>query len=104
MEKRTSQRHETKTSITCRYFTTRSDNRAIGGNVLNFGERGLYAELNTPLRRGTILLIRTLSGASSSRGLQSGEGFRSFSLAEVRWSKPVPDNAPKCYGTGMKYF
>ena len=102
MEKRLCSRHVTETGITCRYFTTKTTTPAFNGKMLNYGSRGMYAEVQTFFREGTLLLVRTTGQPVDHYRSETAEGFRSNALAEVRWSKPIPAQGDACYGIGMK--
>ena len=64
----------------------------------------MYAELQTCFNDGTILLVRTTSSAHERLPATIDEGFRSVSLVEVKWSKPLSANGVVCYGTGLKHL
>jgi len=104
MEKRNSNRHETDQSIVCAFFTSHSINETFDGKMKNYCDSGLYAELQTRFKDGTVLLVRTTSNPSERLPTTIEEGFRSISLVEVKWSKPVSASGAVCYGTGLKHL
>lgn len=103
MEKRYCHRCETDTCISCRYFTTKSVTAAFDGKMLNYGSRGMYAELKTHFKEGTLLQVRTTGRPAECFRSETEDGYRSNSLAEVRWSKPITCEGDTCYGIGLKY-
>ncbi|MGE5255971.1 MAG: hypothetical protein ACM3KE_04830 [Hyphomicrobiales bacterium] len=103
MEKRNSSRHKTEQSIVCTYFASRSYNDSFGGKMKNYCDAGLYAELQTQLKDGTVLLVRATSNSSKPPTTRLQDGFRSISLVEVKWSKPILCDGNLCYGTGLKH-
>jgi len=70
----------------------------------NYCDLGLYAEFQTCVKDGAVLLVRTTSSAPERLPANIEEGFRSVSLVEVKWSKPLSANGAVCYGTGLKHL
>ncbi len=101
MEKRTSRRHVIDTSIVCSHLSSLRCSEAVDGRMKNCCTNGLYAELRTCFKAGTILVVRTTGG---SRGYSKDQGFRSLALAEVKWSLPRSVEGGVCYATGLKYL
>jgi hypothetical protein len=104
MEKRTATRYETDASVVCSYLTSNGNERVFDGTMRNYGACGMYAELKSPFRRGTILLVKTRCSPSRPMPSPLQEGFRSVSLAEVKWSQPLSREGETLYGIGMKYI
>jgi hypothetical protein len=104
MENRNNNRYKTDQSIVCSVFTSHSPNDLFDGKIKNYCDFGVYAEIPTHFKVGTVLLVRATSRASERLPAKIGEGFRSVSLAEVKWSKPVSANGTVCYGTGLKHL
>jgi hypothetical protein len=104
MEKRSSDRHVTDQSIVCTFFTSHSFNDSIDGKMKNYCDLGIYAELQTCLKDGTVLFLRTTSSAPERLPAKIEEGFRSVSLVEVKWSKPISANGVVWYGTGLNHL
>jgi hypothetical protein len=104
MEKRNSNRHKTDQSIVCTFFTSHSCDATFDGRMQNYGDSGMYAELQTRFKEGTVLLARTTSSDPEESPSKVEEGFRSISLVEVKWSKPLSANGGYWYGTGLKYL
>jgi hypothetical protein len=70
----------------------------------NYCDSGLYAELQVQFREGTILLCRTKGVPSEHSRTKIEDGFRSVSLAQVKWSKPIRVNGTTCFATGLKHL
>jgi len=104
MENRNSNRHKTDQSIVFTFFTSHSFNNAFDGKMKNYCACGLYAELQTRFKDGTVLLARTTSNPTERLPAKIEEGFRSISLVEVKWSKPLSSNGVVYYGTGLKHL
>jgi hypothetical protein len=104
MEKRNSNRHQTDQAIVCVLFTSQSVNDTFDGKMKNYCDSGLYAELQTHFKVGTVLLVRTTSNPLERLPAKIEQGVRSVSLAEVKWSKPVSASGAFCYGTGLKHL
>jgi hypothetical protein len=104
MEKRNSNRHKTDQSIVCTFFTSHSCDGTFDGRMQNYCDSGMYAELQTRFKEGTVLLARTTGSAPGDSSAKLEEGFRSISLVEVKWSTPVYANGVACFGTGLKHL
>jgi hypothetical protein len=104
MEKRSSNRHKTDQSIVCTFFTSHRCDDTFDGKMKNYCGSGLYAELQTHFKEGTVLLVRTTSNPTERLPAKVEEGFRSISLVEVKWSKPLSADGGVCYGTGLKHL
>ena len=101
MEKRENKRHDSHTAVRCSFLTTRSCGDPVDGIMKNYGSGGMYAELRSRFKAGTILVVRSTGSPS---GCPRKNGYRSISLAEVKWSVPLPVQGDICYGTGLKYL
>jgi hypothetical protein len=104
MEKRNSRRHETNRPIVCTFFNSRDVDSFFDGKMKNYCDAGVYAEMQTRFKNGTVLLIRTTAAPGGSSGAEPEEGFRSISLVEVKWSKPVSAGGLEYYATGLKHL
>jgi hypothetical protein len=101
MEKRANKRHNSDTAVMCSFLTTRCCGEPVDGIMKNYGCGGMYAELRAHFKAGTILVIRSTGSLS---GCPNKYGYRSISLAEVKWSEPKPARGGICYSTGLKYL
>jgi len=104
MEQRNSNRHKTDQSIVCTFFASHSLNGTFDGKMKNYCDSGMYAELQTRFKEGTVLLVRTTGNLTERLPTKIEEGFRSISLVEVKWSKPLSADGEDCYGTGLKHL
>lgn len=104
MEKRISDRHETDQPIVYTVFTSHGFNDLFDGEMKNYCDFGMYAKLQTHVRDGTVLLVRTTINAPERFYAKIEEGFRSVSLVEVKWAKPLSAKGSLCYGTGLKHL
>jgi len=104
MEKRNSDRHVTDQPIVCTFFTGHSCNDTIDGKMKNYCGSGMYAELPTHVREGTVLMVRATSVAPEYFSAKIEEGFRSISLVEVKWSHALSAGGVLSYGTGLKHL
>jgi hypothetical protein len=103
MERRNSNRHKAEQSIVCTFFASQSFNDTFGGKMKNYCDSGMYAELPAHFKDGTVLVVRATSSSSGPSTSGTGEGLRSISLVEVKWSKPVSCDGMVCYGTGLRH-
>ena len=104
MEKRNSDRLVTDQSIVCTFFTSHSCNDTIDGKMKNYCGSGMYAELPTHVREGTVLMVRATGIAPEYLSAKIEEGFRSISLVEVKWSHALTAGGVLSYGTGLKHL
>lgn len=104
MEKRKSNRHTTNQSIVCTFFASQGFHDPFAGKMKNYCDSGLYAALQTCFKEGTVLLVRTTSSPIERLPEKIEEGFRSISLVEVKWSKPLSTDGGVGYGTGLKHL
>jgi hypothetical protein len=104
MEKRSYRRYFLEAGLVFRYFNTRRTNAAFNGRMLNYGPGGLRAILHQYLKPGTALMVRTKLPAAGNNSQATREGFRSVSLAQVRWCRPFSSKDGFSYAVGLKYL
>lgn len=104
MENRTSSRYEIESSIVCRYVTSKSSDEAFYGEMKNYCDCGLYAELQIQFKEGTVLLCRAKRIRLERRRAKIEDGFRTMSLAQVKWSKPICVDGATRFATGLKHL
>ena len=104
MENRHGNRYEIEQPIACMFFTTNSYSDMFYGKMKNYCDLGMYVELQTCFKDGTILIVRSTSSSPEFLPAKTVEGFRSISLVEVKWTKPLSENGNIFYGTGLKYL
>lgn len=103
MEKRAAPRHLMETSLMCTLFRSTGSDPGFEGRMCNCSTSGLCVELETPLKKGSAVVVRA---ARLPRGSQAAEGFRWVALAEVRWTRPrarIGERSER-YATGLKYL
>ena len=103
-EKRKSGRHETDQPVVCEHFNSHSPHHTVDGRMKNYGNSGMYVELLRRVKEGTILVVRTTISPTGRSAEKLEAGFRTVSLVEVKWSKPLSINGAGCYGTGLKHL
>jgi hypothetical protein len=101
MEKRSLKRHGIAASIACGHFTTSTGRETYGGEMLNYSDGGLCIQSRADFKKGALVLIhvRDIVDDAASRRLE--EGFRSLSLGEIKWSKPLDDAGNTCFGMSV---
>jgi hypothetical protein len=104
MENRTSRRHEIESSIVCSYYSSRNSSEAFFGEMKNYCDSGMYAELQVQFKEGTVLVCRTKKVSSERSRTKIVDGFRSMSLAQVKWSKPIRIDGATRFATGLKHL
>jgi len=104
MENRTSSRYEIESPIVCSYFSSRNSNEAFYGEMKNYCDSGMHAELQVQFKEGTVLLCRTKRVSLERSITKIEDGFRSISLVQVKWSKPIYDNGTTRFATGLKHL
>ncbi len=104
MEKRSMVRSLTAQSVACRRFSILEGSAMHEGTMLNCSNGGSYIEIDKPIDEGTILMVKSSGAPNNSASSEIPEGFRSVSLAEVRWSKIIDDDFMCRFGLGLKYF
>jgi hypothetical protein len=70
----------------------------------NYCKTGVYAEFEVQFKTGTVLLVRTKSTLSERSRAKIEDGFRSISLAQVKWSTPICVNGTLHFATGFKHL
>jgi hypothetical protein len=104
MENRASRRYKIDCSIVCSLFSSRNSDESFYGKLKNYCDSGLYAELQVQLKKGTVLLCRTTRISLEPSKAKIEDGFRSMSLAQVKWSKPICVNGTTRFATGLKHL
>ena len=104
MEKRTGRRHEIERQIVCSYFSSRNPVESFYGEMKNYCESGMCAELQVQFKEGTVLVCRTKTVSLERSKTKLLEGFRSMSLAQVKWSRPVFVDGTTRFATGLKHL
>jgi hypothetical protein len=101
MENRSSLTDYTRISVACRRLTANSP--VLQGKMLDCSQTGTCIELNQKIQDGSIVMINASVGMKEDLPALP-EGFRSFALAEVKWSKPIEDASGNYYAIGLSYL
>jgi hypothetical protein len=104
MEKRALIRNDMQISVACSSLTTGSSASASNGVMLNCSRGGTCIELNQRLYCGSILMIKATGRIAKENAPVAPEGFRTLSLAEVKWIKPQDGQGACHYIIGLKYL
>ena len=99
MERRSNQRCIMNIPIVCSHLSSSCSRESIDGVILNTCPDGFCAELKEHVKVGTIIVVRKTGSFSES---SMGAGARSWALAQVRWSKPIPVDDEIRYATGLQ--
>lgn len=104
MEKRRNKRLSAKLPLVWQMFNAMGDTAAREGTLVNYNRNGMHAQLSGYVKKGTILVVRTVLEGQPFARQPIGEGFRSLALVQVRWVKPLPGQNSNWYGVGLKYL
>jgi hypothetical protein len=104
MDKRALIRNDIQISVSCRRLTTGSPAAVSDGVMLNCSFEGTCIELNHHIQQGSILMIKATGRIAKENPPVTPEGFRTLSLAEVKWSKPTDAKNDLNYRIGLKYL
>jgi hypothetical protein len=104
MEKRSIERYAIDASAVCGYFSASTDGKNYNSNMINYSADGMCIESSGKFKRGAIVMVKvnTLYNKAGYNSLM--EGFRTLSLAEIKWSKPSHDMGKTVFGmSALKY-
>lgn len=104
MEKRALVRNHTQISVSCSSLTSSLPTAVTNGIMLNCSWEGTCIELNQKIKQGSILMIKATEGIGNETLPVLPEGFRTLSLAEVKWMKPRDGQREYNYMIGLKYL
>lgn len=104
MEKRAICRNTTEVPVDCCRFSISDGNAIHSGTMLNYSSSGSYIELDKRIDEGTIVMLKSKRGRGDGTSSKLAEGFRSVSLAEVRWAKVIDNDVMYRFGLGLKYL
>jgi hypothetical protein len=104
MEKRTLIRNHTQISVACSRLTASSPAAMSNGIMLNCSCEGACIELNHRIKQGSILMIKVTGRIGKQTPPALPAGFRTLSLAEVKWLKPLDGHRAYNYVIGLKYL
>jgi len=100
-ENRIHNRFAHKATLICSTFNT--DNY-YNTQKCNHGGGGLCFECGFALKRGTVLNIRLKNCSTQGLSPDTWEGFRTISIAEVKWCRKTNDATGNHYNVGVKYY
>ena len=104
MEKRSIERHAINASTAFGRFTASTSRKIYDGNLLNYSADGMCIESSAEFKKGVIVTIRVNTLFSNANYPKLREGFRTVSLAEIKWSKPSHDAGKVLFGmSALKY-
>ena len=104
MEKRSIKRHAINASTAFGRFTASTYRKTYDGKMLNYSADGMCIESSAEFKKGAIVMIRVNSLFSNADYPKLMEGFRTVSLAEIKWSKPSHDAGKTFYGMSVVKF
>lgn len=104
MEKRTAGRSSTEIPVACSRFSIIDGAAMHEGIMLNCSSAGSYIELDQHIDEGTIVMLKSHDTPQACMPASLPEGYRSVSLAEVRWARVIEDDTMCRFGLGLKYF
>jgi hypothetical protein len=104
MEKRALVRNHTQISVACSSLASNSPSSVSTGVMLNCSCGGACVELNQKIKQGSILMIKATGRIENITLPVLPEGFRTLSLAEVKWLKTRGRQRAYHYMIGLKYL
>jgi len=104
MEKRALVRSRTQISIACSSLTAGNSAVHSNGIMLNCSCGGSCIEINRRIHKGSILMIKATGWAGNDVPAKPPKGFRTISLAEVKWAKPTDAENVFNYRIGLMYL
>jgi hypothetical protein len=104
MEKRTLIRSHTQIPVACSRFAASRPTAASNGILLNCSCAGACIELNQNIKQGSILMVKATATIGKGTPPAPPEGFRTLSLAEVKWLRPQDGRGAFNYVIGLKYL
>ena len=100
-EKRASRRYNRTASLECSVFNQR---KRFPAEMVNYGKDGAQIVTQTHFAKGAVLVLRLKDSEAALLASDHAEGFRSISLAEVKWCRAFKEADVSRYGLGVKYF
>ncbi len=104
MEKRSIRRHTINASTACGHFTASINGKIYDGKMLNYSSDGMCIESSAEFKKGAIVMIKVNALSRNADYQKLTEGFRTVSLAEIKWSKASHDAGKVVFGmSALKY-
>jgi hypothetical protein len=104
MEKRALTRQCMQISVACSSLATGSTAAVFRGTMRNCCGAGACVELNRTMQEGSIVMIKATHWSPEEICPELPEGFRTLSLAEVKWSKRLEGERHLNYAVGFRYL
>lgn len=100
-EKRANERQSFSTPIVFSYF---NKERFFDAETLNHCDRGLCFKSDVCPKPGATVYINVKKFPLVDPCNSNCDGLRSVTLAEIKWSRAIPDPAVHSYEIGVKYY
>lgn len=105
MEKRSIRRHTINASTACGHFTASINGKIYDGKMLNYSSNGMCIESSAEFKKGSIVMIKVNALSSNADYQKLTEGFRTVSLAEIKWYKRSHNSGKALFGmSALKYW
>ena len=98
MENRRIKRHAIIASAVCSHFTTSANSEIYDSKMLNYSKGGMCIKSRASFKKGTIIMVKVKALFSNAGYPKLMEGFRTISLAEIKWLKPSRDSGKSYFG------
>jgi hypothetical protein len=103
-EKRVAYRYQVHLPILCSIFNSHEFNNTIRGEMGNYNEFGIGVSVQNQLQIGTVLLVQTIAKSIDYFSSNLRVGFRTTTLAEVKWFKSTSFDGRIWYIGGLRYL
>jgi hypothetical protein len=100
-EKRTHERQGFSAPIVFSYF---NKEQRFEAQTLNHCDGGLCFKSDICLKPGATVYIKVKKFSHNGPCNSNCEGLRSVTLAEIKWSRGIPDPMVHSYETGVNYY
>jgi hypothetical protein len=85
-------------------FPSHASDEILNDEMEDYSDCGMNAVLRNKIAKGTILLVRAIDNDFISYSHDYKYGFRSLTLAEVKWSNVINADGKECYATGLRHL
>ena len=100
-EKRITQRQPQEASLVFSRFNAQS---FYDAKMVNYSQEKMCFETNKLFRENTDIFFRVQDCYSRSIDQQFRPGFRTISLAQIKWWRRLDNGTNHRYGIGVKYY
>ncbi len=101
IDNRTSERYHLTVPIVLRHFNQDAD---IKATLINYSQHGLCLKSQVRFMKSGIVMIRIPGDALICMPKKFEPGFRSMSIAEVRWCNELSPGDTSGFEFGLQYF